>query len=330
MIDPETFANKAVWYTTMLEDCAAVLSGLDARVASIRTSRQRARARALLHAKDRTAVGLGAAPADPAGSPLVIVLRKAAGSWAVGLPPDPSLRDALAELIGRAIPSPDLPDGGEITWTLAEPPISDAGDVAIEERVEAILGALVERASRRGAFGPEHHPREMRAWCLTPAGQAVQAVTRRRIMAVLLRVDQPTNPGPALLTRGEHLPRRTLAERLRIGPVRHEGRSDAAGDWGGPRRILAETADGARRLFISEGHSRSVPGRRRGGYTPASLWLQGDAAGGLFTRNVVIYRGRVTREVLAELSPRIEAGLDCPGLGPFLALYHTVTVEPDA
>ena len=338
MIDPETSANKAVWYITGHSDCAAVFAALDERSAAIRGHRVRGRAVALRHARDRGAVGLDAQVTVPDPAPLAFIVRRIGERWGIGLPCDPTLPAALKGLIGPPTPSPGHHTGGEITWTLAEIPASEAeagapepAAIEFEERVERVLADLLERASRRGAFGPEHHPREILAWCLTRAGQAAQARARSQIAALLSRSDRPIPPamGTARIGRGSHLPRRTLAERLRIAPVSHEGRCDAVGDWGGPRRILAQTSDRARRLFISEGHSRSLAGKRRGGYTPASLWIQGDASGGLFAKNVVIYRGRVTRDVLVELTPRIESGLDCPGLGAFLALYHTVTVEPE-
>jgi hypothetical protein len=332
-------ADKAVWYATGHTDCAAVFAALDDRAGALRDNRLRAQALARHRATDRAAVGLDAGQPAPLSSALTFSLRRAHGGWLIGLHQDSASAATLAGLIGAPVATPERPAGGEITWTLAEVASPDPDGTALpetgvvlEDRVEAVLADLLDRASRRGAFGPEHHPREIRAWCLTPTGQAAQARARAQIAGILARSDRPVAPNHvrAQITRGAHLPRRTLAERLRIAPVSHEGRSDATGDWGGPRRILAQTADRARRLFISEGHSRSVAGRRRSGYTPAALWLQGDAGGGLFANNVVIYRGRVTREVLVELAPRIEAGLDCPGLGPFLALYHTVTVEPEA
>lgn len=321
-----------MWYATGSPDLGAVYADLTERASAIRALRQRTR-----HARDQLGADCARLGLEPPNAATDLdtarfPLHQGQRGWLIGVGSDAPERGLFGDMDHPAAEeSLAASDAGTLTWTV-QVPATPASEPALTEaaRIAALLDHLLERASRRGAFGPEHRPAEVAAWSKTEAGRRALAHARA-VIAANLRRTPPIVDGPVpAIARGAHLPRRSLAERIRIGSVLHEPRCDGSCDWGGARRILAQTADRTRRLFIAEGHKRIRAGKTRAHYTPATLWIQGDVSLGLFATNQAIFTGRVSRETLSDLSARIEQGFRCPGLGLFLSLLHTVTLDPES
>lgn len=86
---------------------------------------------------------------------------------------------------------------------------------------------------------------------------------------------------------------------------------DGGTDWGANRRLIAETEDGRRRLFIRGGH-RAANGAYGFGdhYVPTALVLEtpwSTEHNGFSPRRTYLHEGRINLRTLEHFAPQIDA-----------------------